>query len=137
MERKEGRWSHPNVPTTVEEARAAEKLEAEARRLGIPSWQLEMSRAVPTELVQAIVADNRRGQELKPLSEQVAQRPREEVAQKPRGTGFVDPRPLEPPPGIEHIDRIASHFERLERAELARRLGVDDLKARAAKPEKP
>jgi hypothetical protein len=98
---------------SMEEARKAAELEAEARRLGIPAWQLEMARAVPTSVIQDIVADNRRAQELKPLSE--------EVAQKPRG-GWVDPAPLAPPPGIQYVDRIAAHFERLDRAELARKL---------------
>ncbi|MGB9316302.1 MAG: hypothetical protein WCB62_14925 [Pseudolabrys sp.] len=42
--------------------------------------------------------------------------------QRPRGTGWVEPRPLEAPPGIEHVDRLVDAQDRIDRAELIAKL---------------
>ena len=39
-----------------------------------------------------------------------------------RGTGWTAPRPIEPPPGIQHVDAIASHFDVLDRLEQVKKL---------------
>src|SRR5262245_45985613 len=39
-----------------------------------------------------------------------------------RGTGWINERKLEPPPGIAHCDRMMDEQDRLDRAELALRL---------------
>jgi hypothetical protein len=46
---------------SVEDAKRQQALAEEARRRGIPEWQLEASRAVPDDLVRSIVDDFRRG----------------------------------------------------------------------------
>jgi hypothetical protein len=40
-----------------------------------------------------------------------------------RGTGWVDPTPLGPPPGIQHVDAQLIADEVRQRAELKRKLG--------------
>jgi hypothetical protein len=40
-----------------------------------------------------------------------------------RGTGWIDPRPLGPPPGIQHVDAQLIADEVRQRAELKRKLG--------------
>jgi hypothetical protein len=44
----------------ITEAMARAALAAEAKRLGVEPYQLEMARAVPTETIQALVNDLRR-----------------------------------------------------------------------------
>ena len=34
-----------------------------------------------------------------------------------RGTGYQKALPLEPPPGIKHVDAIAKHFEEIDKAD--------------------
>jgi hypothetical protein len=41
--------------------------------------------------------------------------------QRPRGTGWVEPRPLESPPGIEQVDRLVDAQDARDRAELIER----------------
>ena len=38
-----------------------------------------------------------------------------------RGTGWQNPIPLESPPGVKHVDRIAEHFAALDKLEMVRR----------------
>jgi hypothetical protein len=53
--------------------------------------------------------------------------------QRPRGSGWVEPHPLEPPPGIEHCDRLVDAQDRIDRTELAMRLAKTETLQKAAK----
>jgi hypothetical protein len=94
-----------------------ERLAAEARRLGIQPWQLEMSRAVGTDLMRDIVRDHRGGAQ-RPVS--VLQSGPEPVVE--RGSGWVEPRPLESPAGVAICDRLVDVQDALDRAELSERI---------------
>jgi len=63
-----------------------------------------------------IVNDNRRG-----VSEPGWLPPKAGGAVK-RGTGWVDPGRLEPPPSVKHVDRIADHFAALDRSETIKKI---------------
>jgi hypothetical protein len=45
------------------------------------------------------------------------------VPEVKRGSGVVEPRPLEPPPGLKYIDQQIDVQDALDRRELERRLG--------------
>lgn len=55
--------------------------------------------------------------------------------QGPRGSGWVEPRPLESPPGVHIADRLMDEADRLDRIELAERLAKAAVIERAAKGE--
>jgi hypothetical protein len=84
-----------------------------ASRCGLPvSVMDELVKAVPTSLVRDLVADARRSNEPGML-------PKEGSRPVKRGSGWVDAQPLSNSvPGIEHIDRIASYFADIDRAQL-------------------
>jgi hypothetical protein len=44
-----------------------------------------------------------------------------------RGSGWVSPAPLTPPPGIEHCDRMMDEQDRIDRAELALKFAKAEL----------
>jgi hypothetical protein len=90
---------------SVDDAKKQAEEAAEARRLGIQPYELAMARAVPTDLVQAIVNDNRRGPS-QPSSPGRPRPPTNDVVQV--GHGWVEPAPLTSPPGQDHIERIAN-----------------------------
>lgn len=90
-------------------------LEAEARRRGLSVTQLRMLKAVPDDLIRQIVADNRRG-----VAERSSPVAPAKEAPVQRGSGWAEPTPLSPPPGVALIDRIAEAFDRRERAERRR-----------------
>jgi hypothetical protein len=77
---------------------------------------VEMARAVPDGLMRDIVKDFWKG----------VSRPSPMIPQEPvqRGSGWVDPGPLRPPPGVELIDRMMAVEDRQWRAERARQFGV-------------
>ena|SRR5215831_14079349 len=76
----------------------------------------EMTKAVDDKLMRDIVNDNRRG-----VSEPRWLPPKAGGAVK-RGTGWVDPGRLEPPPGVKHVDRIADRFAALNRSETIKKI---------------
>jgi len=76
----------------------------------------EITEAVDNKLMRDIVNDNRRG-----VSEPGWLPPKAGGAVK-RGTGWVDPGRLEPPPGVEHVDRIADHFAAVDRSETTKKI---------------
>jgi len=94
---------------SMEEARRRQALEAEARARGLEPWQLEMSRAVDDKLMREIVADSRRGVS-QPSS--LIEEPKAEPAK--RGTGWVEPRPLDVP-GIQYVDQLCDAADAAER----------------------
>jgi hypothetical protein len=44
-----------------------------------------------------------------------------------RGSGWIEERPLEPPPGIALADRLMDHQDKIDRAELALKLAKMEL----------
>jgi hypothetical protein len=75
---------------------------------------MEFARAVPTSLVQAIVADHFGKSVLPPMV----------GAEKTTGTGWVEPTPLSSLPGQKHIDALIDHQDALDRRELEQKLGA-------------
>jgi hypothetical protein len=53
--------------------------------------------------------------------------------QRQRGSGWIEPRPLEPPSGISHCDAIMDHQDKIDRAETVERLAKAAAVERAAK----
>ena len=81
---------------------------------------LEMMKAVPESLMRGLRAD---AQKPNPVTGGPPQ-PQQPVK---RGTGWVDERKLEPPPGIEHCDRMIDEQDRIDRAELAFKFAKAEL----------
>ena len=88
-----------------------------------------MTKAADDKLMRDTVNDNRRG-----VSEPGWLPPKASGAVK-RGTGRVDPGRLEPPPGVEHVDRIADHFAAVDRSETIKKI-ADAADALATTPPK-
>ena len=111
---RSNRWSDDGIGP-VEEAKRNEALQREAKALGLQPWQLRAMRAVPTDVVRDIVNDSRT---YDPAPRSMAAKPAGSEEKKPvqRGTGWVNAVPLGPQPGAEHIERIADHFARLDKA---------------------
>jgi hypothetical protein len=76
--------------------------------------QRAMYEAVPDSLMRDIVNDHRRG--VSPPSS-LATTPGE-PPRPPRGTGWADPAPLGPPPGINYIDQMMDAQDARDRAAL-------------------
>jgi hypothetical protein len=91
-----------------------ERLKAIRRMERHEPWKLAMIEAVPSEVVRDILRDNWRA------SQVAAAAP-----QPQRGSGWVEPAPLKPPPGVELIDRMCAAEDRQWRAERARQFGVE------------
>jgi hypothetical protein len=90
--------------------------------LGIPEWQLEAAEAVGTNVLDDIVADSRRSWTIqaKPSPEPV------------RGSGWVEPAPLQSPPGQRWIDMLMDEQDRQDKldriaAEAQRRKTLAEL----------
>jgi hypothetical protein len=49
------------------------------------------------------------------------------TSQVQRGTGWREPAPLGPPPGIEHVDRLVDAQDRIDKAELALKFAKMEL----------
>ena len=78
----------------------------------------DLANAVPDNLVQAIVADNRRG-----ISEP-GWLPPTPVEPKPRTRGWQKPDPLGLPPGIKYVDQLCDVQDAVDRGENARRIAA-------------
>jgi hypothetical protein len=77
---------------------------------------LEMMKAVPESVMRGIRADA-----FKPNPVTGSPNP-PSTSQVQRGTGWREPAPLGPPPGIEHVDRLVDAQDRIDKAELALKL---------------
>src|SRR5262249_16906232 len=99
----------------VEDAKRQAALAAEAKRAGIPEWQAEMARAVPNDLIAGIVNDNRSP----PGPSSIAGKP---TTSAEKGTGWLKGTPIEPPPGVEILDRVMDVQDALDRRERERQL---------------
>ena len=88
-------------------------LAAEAKRRGISVTELKMHNAVPDDLLRDIVADSRKG-----ISQSASMIPTNERAEpRTRHTnGWVETKPLAPPPGINLIDRMCLAQDAKDRA---------------------
>jgi hypothetical protein len=108
-----------------EKLEAALKLIRELRERLASGWLPQsardaMSAAVPTALIQEIVEDSRRG--LSPSSMLGSQN---EPVEDWRRTGFTEPSPLKPPPGVEWCDRLVDAQDELDRRDrIARERGT-------------
>jgi hypothetical protein len=96
--------------SAVEDAKKQQALAEEARRKGIPEWQLEAARAVPDDVVRSLVSDFRRGPS--PPSS-IAAKPATPDEKRP---SFTEPAPLDVP-GIRYVDQLCDHFAKLDQAE--------------------
>ena len=107
---------------------AADKVDvaAEARRRGIEPYQVRAIGAVDDRLMADIVSDARRG--IPQTTSLIPDRQRSEEKPRPPSGGTV---PLQPPPGIEHIDRMVAHQDRIDRA-AAIRVRIETELAEAA-----
>jgi len=81
---------------------------------------LEMMKAVPESLMRELRAD---AQKPNPVTGGPPQ-PQQQVV---RGSGWIDPRPLEPPPGIRHIDEMMDAQDERDKADLAFKLAKANL----------
>lgn len=104
----------------MDEAQKREVLVREARLLGIEPWQLEAQRAVGTDVIRDLVKDNRGGPAQR--SSIIPQSRQEREAPRPNTNGWIEPRPLAPQPGAALIDRIVDAQDKIDRAELERKL---------------
>jgi hypothetical protein len=89
----------------------------EAKRRGIPEWQIEASKAVPDDLVRDLVRDFRNPP---PGPSSIAGKPKPEIEHR-RATSTSEPRPLVTP-YVDQIDRIAEGFAAEDRAKRAKEL---------------
>ena len=55
--------------------------------------------------------------------------------QRPRGSGWVEPRPLESPPGVALADKLVDAQDRIDKTELAMRLAKTEAALRVAKKQ--
>ena len=95
---------------SVEDEKRQQALAEEARRKGIPEWQLEAARAVPDDVVRSLVNDFRSGPSLPSSMAQKSPTPEE------KRPSFTEPAPLDVP-GIRYVDQLCDHFDQLEKAE--------------------
>ena len=114
---KEGRWDK----SEIDYSKQAE-IAAEAKRRGISEATLEMSRAVPTDLVRDLVSDFRRGVS-QPSS--IASPPKVEIETR-RATSTSEPVSLMVP-GLRWIDQQCDVADAIARRRRARELaGLPD-----------
>lgn len=99
------------------EDRALEEL---ARIKGISVTQLRMTLAAPTDVIQAIVRDNRHASHSTSLLPQGPKGPSAPQGEAPKG--WQEPTPLGPPPGVALCDRMVDAQDALDRKELERKL---------------
>ena len=86
---------------TIEDDRRQAQLEAEAKRRGLTPTEVAMARAVPTDLIGAIVRDNQRNVHDRPGHPE----PKPRVG---NGGGWVEPPKVDNwrPPGLDIMDRM-------------------------------
>src|SRR5215469_15317228 len=96
---------------TSETAQDKYDVEAEARVRGIEPYKVRASNAVGDRLIKDIVADARRG--ISQSASMIPDRQRSS-AEAQQGNGWVEPAPLKPPAGIEHIDRLVAQQDRAD-----------------------
>jgi hypothetical protein len=93
-------------------------MEELAKLKGISVTQLRMQMAAPTDVIQAIVRDNRSWSHSTSL---IPPKPGPK-AEPSKGTGWATPQPLGPPEGIALCDRMMDVQDALDRRERERKL---------------
>jgi hypothetical protein len=113
-------------------------LEQEAKRRGTSVTQLKMQMVMVgpggRDVMQDIVEDNspslrrlRERERAKAAGQQVEwSKPAEPAPPKPRGSGWIEPKPLGPLPGAKTIDHMLDVAEARDRRALAQELGVPE-----------
>jgi hypothetical protein len=76
---------------------------------------------VPESVMYAIRGDARRPNPVQASSSTVTSTPAAQQSQPQRKGGWIEPRPLESPPGVELADRLMDHQDAKDRAELIER----------------
>jgi hypothetical protein len=107
------RWAKEGVDHAKQAA-----LAAEAKRRGIPEYQLEMARNVGTDAIRDLVSDFRRGPS-QPSSIAAPSKPKVEPE---KGTGWSEPLPLSNPPGVDLADRLMDQQDQIDRVRRKRML---------------
>ncbi len=82
-----------------------------------PEWVRNMAAAVPTDAVRSVVHDLRRG-----VAEPSSIMPQPSQPQVERGSGWREQNPLGPPSGVAICDQLVDQQDRVDKADLARRL---------------
>jgi hypothetical protein len=82
----------------------------------------EMVKAIPESIMRGIVADA-----FKPNPITGGPNPQPPPQPVQRGSGWQEPRPVEPVPGIKYVDALVDAQDRVDRAELALRLAKANL----------
>ena len=116
--------------SATEDAKRQAALAEEARRRGIPEWQLEAARAVPDDVVRSLVEDFRRGpaQPSSPLKQSGR------TVEVNRGSGWQDAAPLSQPPGIKIMDAMMDQQDKIDKAErIKKALEVAAMSKRSEK----
>ena len=81
-----------------------------------PSAMKAMVDALPSSFFSDLRADARKPNPSQASSSPITSTPA--ALPQRRGTGWVEPRPLEPPPGVAIADRLMDHQDKIDRAEL-------------------
>ena len=115
---------------TSETAQDTFDVEAEAKRRGIQPYQVRATQAVGDRLMADIVADARKG--ISQSASMISDRQRSEEKPRPASGGSM---PIQPPPGINIIDRMCDAQDRIDRA-AAMRVRVETELAEALMKER-
>jgi hypothetical protein len=102
---------------TIAKLIAARREERRLRQSPTRQAHREMAEAVPTDVVQDVAYDFRRG-----VSEPSSILPQSRGPQVERGTGYRDAVPFGPQPGIKYVDAQLDAQDQRDRADLERRL---------------
>ena len=86
----------------------------------------DLINAVPDALMRDLRGDARKPNPMAlsgGITKPTAAEPQKVIGKK----GFIEERPIEPPPGIAHCDRMMDEQDKVDRAELALRLAKASL----------
>jgi hypothetical protein len=116
------------------DAEADEIVRREAAKRGISETMYRMLKVAPTDVVQDIVRDHIGRADVTQPSSMAATPDRAAPA---KGTGWLPERPIRPPEGIEHIDRLVEAATAKERMQnILEAIDADEKLKRAAAQRK-
>ena len=92
--------------------------------------------AVPESLMKELRADARKPNPVTQASSSPLSTKPSVQSQPQRGSGWIDPRPLESPPGLKYVDAQIDAQDAKDRAELAHKLAQVELSKRRGRKEK-
>jgi hypothetical protein len=84
-----------------------------------PSALRDLAAAIPDSLARDLRGDAMRGN---PATQSRTMLTPDRGGEVQRGSGWRAPNPISPPPGIDHCDRMVDQQDRVDRADLERRL---------------